>query len=610
VGTPHCHGAGALTLGKLSADVRGALGALPHVRSPLRGREPTAAPARLGRFELVERIGAGGMAEVFRAAVKGPEGFRRELVVKRILPDLSARPRFTQMFVNEAKISALLTHPNIVQIFEFGEADGAYFIAMESIRGMTLREVLTRLREQERAMPVVVAAEITREVLIALDYAHNLRDGSGRPLDIVHRDVSPSNVMIADTGAVKVLDFGIARATDLLSDDEGKVVKGKIAYLAPEQITCGAIDARADVFAMGCVLHEILTGRVMFRAHNDLQTKIDLLAQTTPPPSAWNSNVPPALDLVVARATARDLGARYSSAADMLADVENYLAAFRSSSRAVLRLIRSLSSDAAADDEGAGGPTSRAGGGQPGPTGAGGDSDATPRPPSGLAPGLAPGPRSGPPPSASAQVSLNERASGTTRPLSGQRVGGTDAGLGGGQAGTAGRAEYKTSTGSLAGRLGGAGSAEHTRFTRGAWQRRLVGGAIAVLALAVMGGTVVGGRALWKKMSSAAALRLPASARANPDKFVLVTFVSVPAGARIIDGAGRNVGSTPATLPVNPSQIVVSFRLQLDGYAEATASTVPDGDKTISVALGAIPSPENPVRMRKARSVKHPPRDR
>ena len=602
-------GMGALTVGRLSADVRGALGALPHVRSPLRGREPTAAPARLGRFELVERIGAGGMAEVFRAAVKGPEGFRRELVVKRILPDLSARPRFTQMFVNEAKISALLAHPNIVQIFEFGEADGAYFIAMESIRGMTLREVMTRLREQERAMPVVAAAEITREVLIALDYAHNLRDGSGRPLDIVHRDVSPSNVMIADTGAVKVLDFGIARATDLLSDDEGKVVKGKIAYLAPEQITCGAIDARADVFAMGCVLHEILTGRVMFRAHNDLQTKIDLLAQTTPPPSAWNSNVPPALDLVVARATARDLAARYSSAADMLADVENYLAAFRSSSRAVLRLMRSLSPDAAADDEEAGAPGSRAGG-QLGPTGAGGDTDATPRPAFGLASGLAsPGSRAGPPPSASAQVPVNERASGTTRALSGPRVGGLDAGLGSGQGGTAGRGEFQTSTGSLAGRLGGAGSAEHARFTRGAWQRRLVGGAIAVLALAVMGGTVLGGRALWKRVSGAA-LRLPASPRANPDKFVLVTFVSVPAGARIVDGAGRNVGTTPATLPVNPSQIVVSFRLQLDGYAEATASTVPDGDKTISVALGAIPSPENPVRTRKARGVKHPPRDR
>jgi serine/threonine protein kinase len=544
------------------------------------------------------------MAEVFRAAVKGPEGFRRELVVKRILPDLSARPRFTQMFVNEAKISALLAHPNIVQIFEFGEADGAYFIAMESIRGMTLREVLTRLREQERAMPVVAAAEITREVLIALDYAHNLRDGSGRPLDIVHRDVSPSNVMIADTGAVKVLDFGIARATDLLSDDEGKVVKGKIAYLAPEQITCGAIDARADVFAMGCVLHEILTGRVMFRAHNDLQTKIDLLAQTTPPPSAWNSNVPPALDLVVARATARDLGARYSSAGDMLADVENYLAAFRSSSRAVLRLMRSLSPDGAPDDE-AGGPGSRAGGGQLGPTGAGGDTDATPRPASGPASALTPGPRSGPPPSAPAMAPHNDRASGTTRPLSGQRVGGPDAGLGAGQAGASGRAEFQTSTGSL----GGAGSAEHARFTRGAWQRRLIGGAISVLALAVMGGTVVGGRSLWKKVSSAD-LRLPTSPRVNPDKFVLVTFVSVPPGARIVDGAGRNVGTTPATLPVNPSQIVVSFRLQLDGYAEATASTVPDGDKTISVALGALPSPESSIRTRKAHGVKRPSRDR
>jgi len=338
-----------------SADVVIALGASPHVSPSLVGGEPTPAPVRFGRFELIERIGAGGMAEVFRAAVLGPEGFRREVVVKRVLPALSARQRFTEMFVNEAKISALLTHPNIVQIFEFGESDGAYFIAMESVRGLTLREVLTKLRLKGRVMPVVAAMEIARESLIALDYAHNLRSFDGRPLEIVHRDVSPSNIMLADTGAVKVLDFGIARAADHMSEDEGKVVKGKIAYLAPEQITCSALDQRVDVFAMGCVLHELLTGRVMFRAQNDLQKKVALLAKPSNPPSAWNPDVPPAVDAIVLRAVERDPNDRYSSASDMLVDIDNYLSAFRSSSRSVLRLVRSLSEDAREDDPATGG---------------------------------------------------------------------------------------------------------------------------------------------------------------------------------------------------------------------------------------------------------------
>ena len=325
------------------------MGAPRHVESPLPlgTREPKRAetPHRLGRFELMERIGQGGMAEVFRAAVTGPEGFRRELVVKRVLPQLTGRQRFTQMFVNEAKISALLAHPNIVQIFEFGEAAGSYFIAMESVRGVTLREVLIRLREQGRTMPVVAAAEITREVLVALDYAHCLRGGDGRPLEIIHRDVSPSNIMLADTGVVKVLDFGIARAADMIADDDGEVVKGKIAYLAPEQIACRAIDRRADLFAAGCVLHEMLTGRVMFRAQNNLQRKLELLAEKSLPPSAWNPDVPPAVDEIVRRATERDAELRYASAGDMIVDIENYLASFRSSNRAVLKLIRSLSED-------------------------------------------------------------------------------------------------------------------------------------------------------------------------------------------------------------------------------------------------------------------------
>ena len=398
---------------------------------PLDTREPkrTSTPPRLGRFELIERIGQGGMAEVFRAAVTGPEGFRRELVVKRVLPQLSGRQRFTQMFVNEAKISALLAHPNIVQIFEFGEAGGCYFIAMESVRGMTLREALIKLREQGKTMPVVAAAEITREVLVALDYAHCLRDGEGRPLEIIHRDVSPSNIMLAETGAVKVLDFGIARAADIIADDDGDVVKGKIAYVAPEQIACRAIDRRADLFAAGCVLHEMLTGRVMFRAQNNLQRKLELLAEKSLPPSAWNPDVPPAVDEIVRRATERDAELRYASAADMIVDVENYLASFRSSNRAVLRLIRSL-------------------GEEPEPE--------TPEVvvPAGLPVGLP-----------QTAVTSPERPVARARDRSVDRSG-TGAGTFSGTASAPGATTTGTSSPTVAGRLGNAGQAERQRFTR------------------------------------------------------------------------------------------------------------------------------------------------
>ena len=325
-------------------------------------------PGPFGRFQLIERIGAGGMAEVLRAEVRGPAGFRRELVIKRVLPRLGAQPRFTQMFVNEAKICALLNHHNIVQIFEFGEVEGSYFIAMESVLGFTLREALTLLRARSARMPVAAALEIVRALLGALDYAHNLVDWAGRQLDIVHRDISPSNVMLAQNGAVKVLDFGIARAADILGRPEaelepateqpsappageGSRVNGKIPYLAPEQLTRGAVvDHRADVFAVGCVLFELLTGRPLFRCQSDLAQKMALLRQPSPAPSAFNAEVPPAVDAIVARAVERRPDARYGSAVAMLADVESFLASRGSSDRAILRLVRSLDDRAGSSD--------------------------------------------------------------------------------------------------------------------------------------------------------------------------------------------------------------------------------------------------------------------
>src|SRR5450631_294310 len=296
-----------------------------------------------GRYKLLGRIGEGGMAEVFRALMTGPEGFERELVLKRILPRLSETGDFKTMFIREAKISALLLHPNIVQIYEFGEADGAYFIAMENVQGVTLREALTTLRREQRAMPYLVAADIARQICIGLDYAHTLHGPDGRALEIVHQDISPTNIMLAYTGTVKILDFGIARAASFAEEEAKKgLIKGKVSYLSPEQIHVRPFDARADVFALGVVFHEMLTGRRLFQAKNDIGKMRQLLSQPFAPPSSLNATIPRELDRIVMRALSIDVTQRFQSAADMASDLERTLIAARYSSRELSKLLHGL----------------------------------------------------------------------------------------------------------------------------------------------------------------------------------------------------------------------------------------------------------------------------
>jgi serine/threonine protein kinase len=296
-----------------------------------------------GRYKLLGRIGEGGMAEVYRALMTGPEGFERELVLKRILPRLSETGDFKTMFIREAKISALLLHPNIVQIYEFGEADGAYFIAMENVQGVTLREALTTLRREQRAMPYLVAADIARQICIGLDYAHTLHGPDGRPLEIVHQDISPTNIMLAYTGTVKILDFGIARAASFAEEEAKKgLIKGKVSYLSPEQIHVRPFDARADVFALGVVFHEMLTGRRLFQAKNDIGKMRQLLAAPIAPPSSLNATIPRELDRIVMRALSIDVTQRFQSVADMASDLERTLIAARYSSRELSKLLHGL----------------------------------------------------------------------------------------------------------------------------------------------------------------------------------------------------------------------------------------------------------------------------
>lgn len=323
----------------------------PPLKSSPGSREPTGpgadrtpdASQTFGRYRLLARIGEGGMAEVYRAVISGPEGFEKELVLKRILPRLSDTGDFKTMFIREAKISALLIHPNIVQIFDFGEAEGAYFIAMESVQGVTLREALTTLRKGERAMPHLIAADITRQMCLGLDYAHSLHGPDGLPLEIVHQDISPTNLMLAFNGSVKILDFGIVRAASFAEEDAKKgLIKGKVSYLSPEQIHVRPFDARADIFAVGVVFHEMLTGRRLFQARNDIGRMRQLLAQPILPPSALNATIPRELDRIALQALAIDPTARYQTAGEMAADLERTLIAARYSSRELSKLLHDL----------------------------------------------------------------------------------------------------------------------------------------------------------------------------------------------------------------------------------------------------------------------------
>ena len=283
------------------------------------------------------------MAEVYRAVMTGPEGFERELVLKRILPRLSESGDFKTMFVREAKICAQMLHPNIIQIYEFGQADGGYFIAMESVQGVTLREALNTLRKEERAIPHMIAADVTRQICIGLDYAHTLRGNSGEPLEIVHQDISPTNIMLAFTGTVKILDFGIARAAEFAEEEAKKgLIKGKVSYLSPEQIFVRPFDARADIFALGVVFHEMLTGRRLFQSRNDITKMRELLAAPILPPSAFDAMIPREIDRIVMRSLAIDPKDRYQSAADMAADLERTLIAARYSSRELAKLLREM----------------------------------------------------------------------------------------------------------------------------------------------------------------------------------------------------------------------------------------------------------------------------
>jgi serine/threonine-protein kinase len=277
--------------------------------------------ARFGTYQLGECLGRGGMAAVYKARRRGPGGFEKQVVVKTILPQLARKPQFVRLFKQEAKLSARLSHNNVVQVTDFGVVDETPFLEMEYLSGCNLRQIWELAASQSIRMPASIALAIALEACRGLAYAHSFVDEKGEHRPIIHRDVSPSNVMICRDGTVKLLDFGLASLTrgESLAID---VFYGKLAYLSPEQLERRRVDRRADVFALGAVLHEMLTGRRLFAGTDDGDTLQRVLKMPIDPPSAIDRSVPSAVDVVVLRALQRDPDLRPQSAVELLAALE------------------------------------------------------------------------------------------------------------------------------------------------------------------------------------------------------------------------------------------------------------------------------------------------
>jgi serine/threonine-protein kinase len=273
------------------------------------------------RYQIVSRIAAGGMAEVYRGESAGIEGFRKKVAIKRVLPKLSANQEFIDMFLDEARLCAYLNHSRCVQVFDIGQGAGSHFIVMELVDGADLKEVLDHLREKGQSVPVEVACLIALQICEGLAYAHSARDHAGEPLNIVHRDISPHNVLMTRFGEVKLVDFGLAKASSHLSEEDEDIVKGKFGYLAPE-ITLGkGADHRVDIFATGILLWEMLAGKRLFLGNTDLETFKQVRAAEIPDLRTIRSDVNDAVHAVVSKALSRERDARYPTGDAMARDL-------------------------------------------------------------------------------------------------------------------------------------------------------------------------------------------------------------------------------------------------------------------------------------------------
>lgn len=295
------------------------------------------------KYRIIEKIDAGGMAEIYRGEAQFQQGFKKQVAIKRILPQLTKNKRFVSMFLDEARVSLYLDHANIVHVFEIGQSGGTFFIVMEFVDGLNLRTLSESLKRMGRRLEVQHALFIMMEVAKGLAYAHEKADpDTGKPLGIVHRDISPPNILLSKTGEVKLVDFGLAKAANQVEHTEPGVVKGKFSYLSPEAALGLDVDERADIFAAGIILFEMLTGRRLFYGETDYQT-VELVRQAhVPPMVALNPTITPELEKLVLCCLARDPDDRYSHAYAMHDALGQYLFnhKLRVTNRDIAQLVR------------------------------------------------------------------------------------------------------------------------------------------------------------------------------------------------------------------------------------------------------------------------------
>jgi serine/threonine-protein kinase len=281
--------------------------------------------SRFGKYRLIERIAVGGMAEIFLAHQKHEDGHESPVVIKRIQPHLSRHAAFVKMFLNEARLAAQLNHPNVVQIHDLGKIAESYFIAMEYVAGRDMRRVAPKAEALGIPFPLVYAVKIASCVCAGLHHAHTKVDLYGNPLNIVHRDVSPENIVVAFDGSVKILDFGIAKAANQVGQTRTGEIKGKLSYMSPEQCLGTPLDCRSDIFSLGVVLYEWLTGFKLFTGESEVAVMRSITEGKIYTPSYFREDLPERLELILMKALERDRDKRYQTAAQMQKDLDAFL---------------------------------------------------------------------------------------------------------------------------------------------------------------------------------------------------------------------------------------------------------------------------------------------
>jgi serine/threonine protein kinase len=277
-----------------------------------------------GKYRILQQLASGGMAHLLLASIDGPDGFSKPCVIKRILPEYANLEAFSRMFADEAKVAALLTHPNIVQVFDFGKIDGQYYLAMEWIQGQSLDRVLRHAWKSAFPLGPRVAVDVGLAISDALSYAHAKTLPDGTPLKLVHRDITPGNVLVSRDGIVKLADFGIVKSSVNMERTVAGVVKGKYPYMSPEQITNRELDHRSDLYSLGIVLYEASTGKRLFKRDTVEATIMATSQAHVPPPSEFKPDFPPGLEAILLKLLQKEPDARYQSARELHVDLERF----------------------------------------------------------------------------------------------------------------------------------------------------------------------------------------------------------------------------------------------------------------------------------------------